>query len=103
KVDCVDRNAVLGELPYPPDCNPETPITLSGGMAVGKDLTVTLSGGLGTPAPPGNVEVTITSSDPSRLLLSTSPAVAGSASITVTVGAGSSSIQPFYAQARRNG
>lgn len=72
-------------------------IVINGGV-VGDDLQTTSSGWLDPAAPAGNVMVTLTSADPSRLLLSTSPTVSGSASITVQVNAGSSSLPTFYVQ-----
>jgi hypothetical protein len=66
---------------------------------VGKDLQVTSTGNLGAPAPAGNVQVTIASLDPSKVLLATNAAAAGTGSLTLMVGAGSSSIPPFYVQA----
>jgi len=72
-------------------------ITLSlGGVVVGKNLQVSSSAGLGTPAPAGNpLQVTITSEDPARLLLSTSATAAGRGSITLNVTAGTSSTSDF--------
>ncbi|MCG3200065.1 MAG: hypothetical protein GHCLOJNM_04594 [bacterium] len=77
------------------------PITLTGLAAgVGRDLQQNGSGSLGVVAPPPfGVDVTITSADPSRLLLSTNPAAVGSASITITVPGNSSGLGQFYAQA----
>lgn len=53
--------------------------TIGNNLQVGAHLT------LGQPAPPGGAKVTLTSADPSRLLLSTSNTSPGSKSITVTV------------------
>jgi hypothetical protein len=66
---------------------------------IGEDLEESTTASLGTPAPAGNLEVTITSADPTRLLLSNSATAAGSASITRQVSAGSSVIGTFYVQA----
>jgi len=55
---------------------------------IGKNLQVLGSGALDAPAPT-DMQLTITSSDPSKVLLSTSPTAAGSASISVTVSQGS--------------
>ncbi len=53
---------------------------------------------LGAPAPQGGVAVTLTSDDPSRLLLSGSATVQGSKSITVTIESGASN-GSYYLQA----
>ena len=66
--------------------------------SIGKNLQAPLSVNLGSPAPAGNLEVTITSADPSKVLLSASGG-AGSPSITVTVPAGQTSSAAFYVQA----
>jgi hypothetical protein len=66
---------------------------------VGKDLQVLLTGSLAAPAPAGNLQVTITSLDPSKFVLATAPTVPGVASITLTVGAGTSATPGFYVQA----
>ncbi len=73
-------------------------INLSGNT-IGDDLEVAAFGTLTAAAPAGNLAVTITSDDPVSLLLSTDPAVAGSASIMVTVPAGSTSLPAFYVHA----
>ena len=65
---------------------------------VGYNLQVLGNGTLNTPAPTGGIQVTISSSDQTKVLLSTSPTVLGSASITVTVGAGSTTIPTYYIQ-----
>ncbi|MFO1428573.1 MAG: PKD domain-containing protein [Candidatus Competibacteraceae bacterium] len=75
-------------------------IRINDAVTVGKDLQVALMNGyLEADAPAGNLQVTITSADPSRVLLSTNEATAGSASITLQVNAGSHSIPTFYIQA----
>jgi hypothetical protein len=68
-------------------------------LTIGKDLQAGTAGSLGAAAPAGGVEVTITSGDPTLVLLSTSATVAGSASITRTVPAGATSIPSFFVQA----
>jgi hypothetical protein len=67
-------------------------------QTIGKDLQTTSSGTLGAPAPAGNLQVTITSGDPTRVLLSTSATAVGSASIVQTVPAGSTSVPSFFVQ-----
>ena len=62
---------------------------------VGKNLEIEGSLGLGAIAPPGGVTVTITSSDPTKLLLSTSGSVLGSKSIALTIPAGERSGRYF--------
>ncbi|HKU86936.1 MAG TPA: hypothetical protein VJV77_11430, partial [Casimicrobiaceae bacterium] len=57
---------------------------------IGKDLQQSVSFTLGSPAPAGNLIVTITSNDPGRLLVSPNATTAGSTSITVFVAAGAS-------------
>ncbi|HET7697241.1 MAG TPA: PKD domain-containing protein [Vicinamibacterales bacterium] len=68
-------------------------------VTLGKNLQTSLSGSLGAPAPAGNLEVTITSADPDKVLLAASPTTVGASSIIVTVPAGSSTLPAFYAQA----
>jgi hypothetical protein len=68
-------------------------------VTLGKDLQTSTNGSLGAPAPAGGLDVTITSADAARLLLSTSQTAAGSASILLHVNAGSSSIPTYYVQA----
>ena len=65
---------------------------------VGYNLQVLGSGGLNTPAPSGGLPVTITSSDTSKVLLTTNPAVAGAANAVVTVPAGGTTLPAFYIQ-----
>src|ERR1019366_10686477 len=65
------------------------------GVTVGQNLenftTCSLSG-----AAQSDTTVTLTSNDPTKLLLSTDPTVAGSVVITRTIRAGGSSTAPFY-------
>ncbi|WP_395339910.1 PKD domain-containing protein [Ningiella sp. W23] len=87
---------------------PETslPVTVSSGPAInltasasiGRNLQALLSGSLESPAPAGNLDITITSNNPSLVLLAQNPTDAGSTSITVTANAGSSSVPVFYVQ-----
>jgi trimeric autotransporter adhesin len=70
-------------------------------LTVGNNLESTspLYGFLLAPAPAGaDRTVTLTSSDPTRLLLSADPSVAGAGSITFSVSAGQNSTPPFYLQ-----
>jgi hypothetical protein len=67
--------------------------------SIGRNLQVSQTVTLGAPAPAGGVNVTLTSADPSRLLISTSPTTAGSASMTLPVAAGGTSTAPVYLQA----
>jgi hypothetical protein len=69
-----------------------------GNITVGKDLQLSRGISLGAAAPPGGVQVTLTSSDPTRVLLSTSRTAAGSGSITLQINAGSSFSTAYYAQ-----
>ena len=68
-------------------------------QTIGKDLQVRPNLTLGAPAPAGGLVVTLQSSDPSKVLLSTSATTAGSSSITVTVPAASASVGGFTIQA----
>ena len=74
------------------------PITVAN-QTIGKDLQAVVSGQLGVVAPAGNLLVTFTSSDPSLLVVSSAPTVAGGASATVQVAAGNSQIPAVYFQA----
>ncbi len=64
---------------------------------VGNNTYTGLSLSLGA-APPSNETMTITSSDPTHFLLSTSTTAVGSASVTVTLTHGSSSVPAVYIQ-----
>ncbi|HEX8435023.1 PKD domain-containing protein, partial [Archangium sp.] len=75
--------------------NPAPALSLSSAM-VGKDLVTSSNGSLAAPAPAGNLLVTITSADPSKVLLATASGATGTSSITLQVGAGNSSIPTFY-------
>ncbi len=77
------------------------PVTLGNPGTIGKDLQRQVSISLGSPAPAGNLVVTLTSSDASKLLLSSSATIAGGATATVTIAAGQSS-GLFYAQSLVN-
>ena len=76
-----------------------TPAINVANVSVGKDLQVLVGGTLGAPAPAGNLQVTITSLDPGKVLLSTDATTAGQPTVTVAVGAGSGTIPNFYVQA----
>src|SRR5258706_1179806 len=58
-----------------------------------------MGGGLGAAARAGNLLVTVTSLDPGKVVLATNATTAGATSITLMVGAGSTSIPAFYVQA----
>jgi hypothetical protein len=64
-------------------------------VTVGKDLEVVEAGTLSEPAPAGNLLVTLTSSDSTKVTLSPDGVTAGTKSITVQVPAGSTSPPPF--------
>ena len=74
------------------------PITLIAPNQVGNNLQRFADGYVGAPAPAGNLPVTLTSADPTRLLLAANPGDPGSASIIVSVPAGSTLIPSFYVQ-----
>jgi hypothetical protein len=77
-----------------------TPAISFGGQTIGRDLQVQTSLSLQAPAPTGGVQVTVTSAEPSRVLLATSATGQGSNQITLPVNAGaSSSSTPIFIQA----
>jgi hypothetical protein len=67
-------------------------------ITIGKDLQIADIVGLGQPAPAGGLAVTLTSSDPKRLMLSAKETEAGSGSITLTIPAGGGQAT-YYLQA----
>ena len=69
-------------------------------QTIGRDLQVQTSLSLQAPAPTGGVQVTVTSAEPSRVLLATSATGQGSNQITLPINAGStSSSTPIFIQA----
>jgi hypothetical protein len=68
---------------------------ITNGNVVGNNTVTANSIRLGA-APPSNENLTITSSDPTHFLLSTSPTTVGAASITLQLTAGNSSVPAFY-------
>jgi hypothetical protein len=62
---------------------------------VGKDLQSQASGSLQAPAPAGGVAVTLTSADPTKLLLAPNATTAGSVSIVVSLAQNATSISYF--------
>src|SRR5258708_1638352 len=68
-------------------------------LTVGRNLQTTAALTLDDPAPPQGLDVKLTSSDPKRLLLSTSAEKAGSASIVMNIRAGSRFSIEFFVQA----
>lgn len=68
-------------------------IALTQDLTIGENLQVIGMVGLGEAAPPGGVTVTLTSNDPSRLLLSSSPTDAGSGTLRITIPEGKVSEQ----------
>jgi 6-phosphogluconolactonase (cycloisomerase 2 family) len=74
-------------------------ITGTGTGSIAYNSACASSASLATAAPTGGRTVTLTSSDPTKLLLSTSATTVGSGSITLTVAAGSTTAPQFYAQA----
>jgi hypothetical protein len=65
---------------------------------VGNNLETTATVTLNGVAPSGGLTVTVTSNDPSKLLLSTDPAAVGQASLPLQVPAGLNHTQAFYVQ-----
>jgi 6-phosphogluconolactonase (cycloisomerase 2 family) len=74
-------------------------ITGTGTGSIAYNSACASSVSLATAAPAGGRTVNLTSSDPTKLLLSTSATTVGSGSITLTVAAGSTTAPQFYAQA----
>jgi uncharacterized protein YjdB len=79
---------------------PNATLALTSNVQIGQNLETTGMVSI-TQAAPSAVSVTLMSNDPSQLLLSTSATAAGSASITVTIPAGSTNTS-FYLQATGN-
>jgi len=78
---------------------PRKPVNINN-VTIGKDLQVQVNGSLPEQVPYGTkLPFTITSSDPTKVLLSTTDDSVGKSSITVIVPGGSSSIPSFYVQA----
>ena len=75
-----------------------SPVLVPANVTVGRSLEAPATVTLSSPAPEGGLQVTLTSGDPSRLVLSRSADAAGSASITIPVRAGSGSTPEFYVQ-----
>jgi hypothetical protein len=67
-------------------------------ISIGGNLQVEGGLVLNQPAPAGGLEVTLTSSNPTQLVLSATPAAAGAGTLKVTVPAGSTGIS-YYVQA----
>ena len=78
-------------------------IAVAEGLIIGKDLQVLGGIALGEPAGPEGVKVTLTSSDASKLLLSTAEDKLGSGTITLTVPPGQFAANLFPAGAQRHG
>jgi len=76
--------------------NPAPTISLNGATTVGKNLQIAMSGTLAVAAPAGNLIVLLSTSDPAEVSLAPDAVSAGAPSITVQVGAGSTSIPTFY-------
>jgi Putative Ig domain/Galactose oxidase, central domain/Kelch motif len=75
--------------------NPAPPITMSS-VSVGQNLQSAINLFLGAAAPVGGVTVTVTSSDPTAVLLSKTGKDAGSSSVQFTIGAGNSFVGTLY-------
>lgn len=73
-----------------------------GNVTVGKDMQLLDGAWLEVGAPTGGVDITFTSSDPSKVLLSTSASTAGTGSITLHYAAGYTNQLYFYVQALAN-
>ena len=66
-------------------------------VSIGKDLELQFSIGLGIPAGAGGAQVTLTSSDPSKLLFSINPEDAGTSSVVLTASPSTQTAGPVYA------
>lgn len=75
------------------------PGIVSPNLSIGKDLEAQGSVALGIPAPVGGVQVTLTSSDPAKLLFSRNSKDEGSSSVSFTVDPGAQLAGTFYAHA----
>jgi len=82
--------------------NPTTLSIHQTDLTVGQNLQTSAFVTLAGTAPPGGLTVTITSNDPSKLLLSTDPTAAGSASIQLPVSPGGHQTLNFFVQALAN-
>lgn len=81
-------------------CTPWPPIAIDTTVSVGNNLEAQLAVTLGAPAPAGGVALTVTSADPTQLVLSTDPTATGTDSVVVTVAEGTlASTTPIYVQA----
>ena len=69
---------------------------------VGENLQTTTNIRLNSPAPAAGMAVTITSTDPGKVLFATSATAAGSASITINIQAGRTASSDFYVQGLTN-
>ncbi len=75
-------------------------VSVSGAVALGRNRSCSATPQLATAAPAGNATVvTLTSSDPSSLLLSTSATTSGTGSVKVNIPAGGTSAPAVYVQA----
>jgi hypothetical protein len=63
-------------------------LAIAGDLFLGKDLQTPAAIVLGEPAPPGGLNVTLKSADPSRLLLAAKEDETGSAAVTIAIPAG---------------
>lgn len=68
-------------------------------VTVGQNLEAAVTVQLSTAAPVGGMEITLTSNDPGKVLLSKKPQSAGSATIKVSVRDGFTASQEFFVQA----
>ncbi len=69
------------------------------GQTIGKDLQAAANVSLGAPAPTGGVQVTLTSGDASKVLLSTGATALGSGQITLPINQGVTGTPTFFIQA----
>ena len=76
-----------------------TPTLTAPAVTLGRDLQSWTTVSLSEPAPAGNLVVTITSTDPARLLLSKMPDAEGTPSLTLTVRTGFRETPEFWLQA----
>jgi hypothetical protein len=85
---------------------PQITLAMPAGQTIGANLQQPASGSLNAPAPSGGLNITITSSDPSKVLLATSATAAGQSSINISVAQSSGlngiGFPTFYVQGVEN-
>jgi uncharacterized repeat protein (TIGR01451 family) len=75
------------------------PVITLADQTIGRDMEVFASTGITAPAPTGGQQITLTSSDASKLVLSASGTAAGTGQLVITIPQGSTSSPGFFMQA----